>query len=63
MKEPPPPLPAYGNVYRPEKVDSGEGNSVTAKLLSRKLICKKLLYKARLHRKKKTVVFFFPLEE
>jgi hypothetical protein len=30
--------PTYENVYRPEKVDSGERNSVTAKLLSRKFI-------------------------
>jgi hypothetical protein len=30
--------PACENVYRPEKVDSGEHNSITAKLLSRKLI-------------------------
>jgi hypothetical protein len=30
--------PAYENVYRPEKVVSGERNSITAKLLSRKFI-------------------------
>jgi hypothetical protein len=30
--------PAYENVYRPEKVDTG-------KLLSRKCICKELLHK------------------
>jgi hypothetical protein len=28
----------YGNVYRLEKVDSGERNSITVKLLSRKFI-------------------------
>jgi hypothetical protein len=30
--------PTHENVYRPEKVDSVERNSITAKLLSRKFI-------------------------
>jgi hypothetical protein len=30
--------PTYENVYRSEKVESGERNSITAKLLSRKFI-------------------------
>jgi hypothetical protein len=30
--------PTYENIYRPEKVDSGERNSITAKKLSRKFI-------------------------
>jgi hypothetical protein len=35
---------AYENVYGPEKVDNGECNSLDAKLLSRKFICKDLIY-------------------
>jgi hypothetical protein len=48
MKDPPPQkkkhffisrgTPAYENVYRPEKVDRGKRNSITAKLLSIKFI-------------------------
>jgi hypothetical protein len=30
--------PAYENVYRPEKADSGERSSFTSKLLSRKFV-------------------------
>jgi hypothetical protein len=32
--------PTYENVYRPEKVDSVDRSSVTAKLVSRKFIFK-----------------------
>jgi hypothetical protein len=34
-----PGTPTYEKVYRYEKVDSGEYNSITAKLLPRKFIC------------------------
>jgi len=36
--------PTYENVYRPEKDNNRERNSITPKLLSRKFICKDLLY-------------------
>jgi hypothetical protein len=36
-------IPAYENVYRPEKVDSGDSNSIIGKLLPTKCICKDLL--------------------
>jgi hypothetical protein len=35
---------SYENIYRPEKVECRERNSITAKLLSRQFICKELLY-------------------
>jgi hypothetical protein len=38
------PEESYENVYRPEKVECRERNSITATLLSRKFICKELLY-------------------
>jgi hypothetical protein len=31
-------------IDRPEKVDSGEGNTITAKLLSIKVICQELIF-------------------
>jgi hypothetical protein len=35
--------PTCEKVYRPEKADSGERYSITAKLLSRKFICKEMI--------------------
>jgi hypothetical protein len=45
--------PSYDNVCRSEKVDKKERNSRTANLLSKALICKMLLLKARIHCRKK----------
>jgi hypothetical protein len=39
--------PAYENVYRPQNVDTEEGSSITAKLLSGKSICKELLCRSQ----------------
>jgi len=43
------PLHTCENIYRPGKVYSGEKNSVSAKLLSSKCICKELLHTNRIH--------------
>ena len=58
-------------IDRPEKVDSGEGNTITAKLLSREFICKELIFiNTHMHKcmgalmlKGKSEAFFLSLQK